>query len=71
MTTKPLLAGIHGTLVVIDHQGVLLAGPSGSGKSRFALQQIQQGHQLVSDDLVLLKHQWALLIGHAPTSGIG
>ena len=71
MRTKRLLTGIHATLVVIDHQGILLVGPSGSGKSRFALHQLQQGHQLVSDDLVLLKQEDERLIGHAPTKGLG
>jgi len=71
MRTKRLLNGIHATLVVIDHQGILLVGPSGSGKSRFALHQLQQGHQLVSDDLVLLKQEDERLIGCAPTEGLG
>ena len=71
MKTKRLLNGIHATLVVIDHQGILLVGPSGSGKSRFALQQLKQGHQLVSDDLVLLKQENERLIGHAPAKGRG
>ena len=71
MKTKRLLNGIHATLVVIDHQGILLVGPSGSGKSRFALHQLEQGHQLVSDDLVLLKQKNQQLIGHAPAKGRG
>lgn len=71
MRTKRVLNGIHATLVVIDHQGILLVGPSGSGKSRFALHQLQQGHQLVSDDLVLLKQEDEQLIGRAPTKGRG
>ena len=44
----PLL--VHGTTVAIGGRGVLLRGPSGSGKSDLALRLIDAGGQLVADD---------------------
>lgn len=41
---------IHATCVAIDGQGVLILGPSGSGKSDLALRLIDRGAVLVSDD---------------------
>lgn len=43
---------IHATCVAIDGCGVLIRGPSGSGKSDLALRLIDQGAQLVADDRV-------------------
>ena len=45
---------IHGTAVTIDGAGVLLRGPSGSGKSDLALRLIDGGAALVADDRVVL-----------------
>ncbi|MCH7937715.1 MAG: HPr kinase/phosphatase C-terminal domain-containing protein [Proteobacteria bacterium] len=41
---------IHATTVDIDGSGVLLSGPSGSGKSDLALRLIDGGARLVADD---------------------
>ena len=41
---------VHGTCVAIDGAGVLLRGPSGSGKSDLALRLIDAGATLVGDD---------------------
>ena len=43
---------VHGSAVAIGGNGVLLLGPSGSGKSDLALRLIDRGAQLVSDDIV-------------------
>lgn len=43
---------IHGTAIDIDGAGVLLLGPSGSGKSDLALRLIDDGARLVADDRV-------------------
>jgi HPr kinase/phosphorylase len=43
---------LHATAVAIDGCGVLLLGPSGSGKSDLALRLIDRGAKLVSDDAV-------------------
>ena len=41
---------LHATCVSIDGSGVLIVGPSGSGKSGLALQLMALGADLVSDD---------------------
>ena len=45
---------IHASCIAIDGQGVLLRGPSGSGKSDLALRLIDDGGELVADDRVNL-----------------
>jgi HPr kinase/phosphorylase len=45
---------VHATAVSINGEGVLLVGPSGSGKSDLALRLIDRGATLVSDDAVEL-----------------
>lgn len=45
---------LHATAVAIDGIGVLLIGPSGSGKSDLALRLIDRGAILISDDAVKL-----------------
>jgi HPr kinase/phosphorylase len=42
----------RGVLVMVHGVGVLLRGPSGSGKSLAALNLMRRGHSLISDDLV-------------------
>ncbi len=46
----------HATLVAWLDRGVLIEGPSGSGKSDLALRLIEAGGMLVADDLVRLFH---------------
>lgn len=46
---------VHGTSVALDGGGVLLRGPSGSGKSDLALRLIDQGARLVADDQTELR----------------
>lgn len=41
---------VHGTSVALGGDGVLLRGPSGSGKSDLALRLIDEGARLVADD---------------------
>ena len=43
---------VHGSCVSRDGDGVLLLGPSGSGKSDLALRLIGRGFKLVADDRV-------------------
>ena len=45
---------MHATAVAINGAGVLLLGPSGSGKSDLALRLIDRGAVLISDDGVLV-----------------
>lgn len=46
---------IHGTAIALDGDGVLLRGPSGSGKSDLALRLIDGGALLISDDQTELR----------------
>ena len=46
---------IHGVLVDVYGVGVLIMGESGIGKSEAALELIQRGHRLVSDDVVEIR----------------
>ena len=58
---------IHGVLVDIYGEGVLITGESGIGKSEVALELIHRGHRLVSDDVVEIKKvSDASLVGSAP-----
>ncbi len=58
---------IHGVLVDIYGEGVLIMGESGIGKSEVALELIHRGHRLVSDDVVeIIKESDETLIGTAP-----
>lgn len=58
---------VHGVLVDIYGEGVLIMGESGIGKSEVALELIHRGHRLVSDDVVEIKRvSDSSLIGRAP-----
>jgi len=58
---------IHGVLVDVYGEGVLITGESGIGKSEAALELIKRGHRLVSDDVVeIRKVSDETLIGRAP-----
>lgn len=45
---------IHATGIYIDGRGVLLRGPSGSGKSDLALRMMARGADLIGDDYISL-----------------
>jgi HPr kinase/phosphorylase len=47
---------IHGVLVEVYGIGVLITGDSGVGKSETALELIERGHRLISDDTVKLRN---------------
>lgn len=58
---------VHGVLVDVYGEGVLITGESGIGKSEAALELIKRGHRLVTDDVVeLRKVSEETLIGTAP-----
>ena len=58
---------VHGVLVDVYGEGVLITGESGIGKSEAALELIKRGHRLVSDDVVeIRKVSDDTLIGNAP-----
>ena len=58
---------VHGVLVEIYGEGVLLMGDSGIGKSETALELIKRGHRLIADDAVEIRRvSRHSLIGSAP-----
>lgn len=58
---------MHGVLVEVSGEGLLITGDSGVGKSETALELIKRGHRLIADDAVEIKkvspHE---LVGSAP-----
>ena len=58
---------VHGVLVEVHGEGVLLTGESGIGKSETALELIKRGHRLIADDAVEVKRiSRDTLVGCAP-----
>ncbi|NLP33593.1 MAG: HPr kinase/phosphorylase [Clostridiales bacterium] len=58
---------IHGGLVDVYGEGILIMGESGIGKSEAALELIKRGHRLVTDDVVEIKKvSDETLIGTSP-----
>lgn len=46
---------IHGVLVEVYGEGILLTGESGVGKSETAIELVKRGHRLIADDAVVIK----------------
>jgi HPr kinase/phosphorylase len=60
---------VHGTAVLLGSDGVLIRGPSGSGKSALALQLIDRDPEttkLIADDRVILSVRDGRLFASAP-----
>lgn len=58
---------IHGVLVEVYGEGLLITGDSGIGKSETALELIKRGHRLIADDAVEIKKIGQNnLVGEAP-----
>lgn len=58
---------VHGVLVDVYGEGVMITGESGIGKSEAALELIRRGHRLVTDDVVeIRKINDHTLIGTSP-----
>ena len=72
---------IHGVLVEVYGIGILITGESGIGKSEAALELIERGHRLISDDTVKIRNvsgnyligmgENPLLAHHMEIRGIG
>lgn len=57
---------LHATCVALEGRGVLILGPSGSGKSGLALRLMALGAQLVADDRTELTREGDGLIARCP-----
>lgn len=58
---------MHGVLVEVHGEGVMLTGDSGIGKSETALELIKRGHKLIADDAVDIRRVGKdSLVGTAP-----
>ena len=57
---------LHATCVAVDGQGLLILGPSGSGKSALALKLISRGAVLVSDDRTEVARDGDRLVASCP-----
>lgn len=58
---------MHGVMVEVYGEGVLLLGESGVGKSETALEIVKRGHRLIADDLVEIRRvSDTTLLGKAP-----
>lgn len=56
---------LHGTMVDVYGIGILISGKSGLGKSEVALDLVERGHRLVSDDVVMLTKKSNVLLASA------
>lgn len=56
---------LHGTMVDVYGIGILISGKSGLGKSEVALDLVERGHRLVSDDVVMLTKKNNVLMASA------
>lgn len=57
---------LHGSCVALEGRGLLILGPSGSGKSALALQMMAMGAELVADDRVVLAARGGAVIATCP-----
>jgi len=62
---------IHAGCVAIGGRGVLIAGPSGSGKSDLAVRLIDRGALLVSDDYTAFRLEGGAMLATAPPTIAG
>jgi HPr kinase/phosphorylase len=62
---------VHGTSIALGGDGILLRGPSGSGKSDLALRLIDGGARLVADDQTELRLLGGALRMSAPAAIAG
>lgn len=58
---------VHGVLIDVYGEGIMIMGESGIGKSETALELIRRGHRLVTDDVVEIRRiNDDMLMGSAP-----
>lgn len=61
---------LHATCVSVEGRGLLILGPSGSGKSALALQLMSRGAVLVSDDRTRVTHTGDRLVATCPNTDL-
>ncbi len=60
-------SSMHGVLIEVYGEGILILGESGVGKSETALEVVKRGHRLIADDLVEVRRvSDTTLLGRAP-----
>ena len=60
-------SSLHGVLIEVYGEGILILGESGVGKSETALEVVKRGHRLIADDLVEVRRvSDTTLLGRAP-----
>lgn len=58
---------VHGVLVEVYGEGILIMGESGVGKSEMAIELVKRGHRLVADDAVEIRRvSHKTLVGSSP-----
>lgn len=62
---------LHATCVAVDGRGVLIVGPSGSGKSALALRLLSLGARLVADDRTEVTMTGGRLVARCPAQIAG
>lgn len=66
MTAAPVPDTLHASCVAVEGRGLLILGPSGSGKSALALQLMALGARLVADDRCHIVSRNGRLFASAP-----
>jgi HPr kinase/phosphorylase len=61
---------LHASCVAVDGRGLLITGPSGSGKSSLAIRMLALGATLVSDDRTLVTATGGHLVARCPSATI-
>ena len=66
MSARLSSENLHASCVAAGGRAVLIAGPSGSGKSDLALRLLDRGFTLVSDDRTIVRKEGSRLVASAP-----
>jgi serine kinase of HPr protein (carbohydrate metabolism regulator) len=68
---SPCVLWLHASCVELAGSGIVLIGPSGSGKSDLALRLIDGGARLIADDQLAVERQGDRLLGRPPAALAG
>ena len=68
MSARLSAENLHASCVAVGGRAVLLAGPSGSGKSDLALRLLDRGFTLVSDDRTIVRKEGPRLVASSPAA---